>query len=149
MFLELFKKLDIELYSPRQKIEIMEWYLKNKISPDLLKVAHHYDYEHILHDGWYVRKMFIPAGDLVIGMVHKTAHMNYILQGKASVMSDHFMLTESDPLMFESLPETKKVVFAHTDVVYATTHKTNKTDLDEIMRDTVYESDLSWIKEVA
>ena len=149
MFLELFKKLDISLYTSRQKIEIVEWYLKNKIPKELTRGIPDYDYEHILQNGWYIRKIAIPKGDLVCGLVHKTTHDNFVLSGEVSIISDEFLFTAKSGAKFQSSKETKKMVYAHTDVVYATTHKTNKTNLDEIMKDTVYESDLSWIKELS
>lgn len=144
MFIELWKKLEIELYNNREKIEILEYYLKNHVIN--IKTKNDYDYEHIINPGMYMRKIHIPAGDLVIGQVHKTRHMNYILSGTATVVSDDFLFTGTGLRFFDSNAETKKAVYAHTDVTYMTKHLTDKTDLDEIQKDTVYDSDLSWIK---
>ncbi|MDO8969042.1 MAG: hypothetical protein Q7U74_00035 [Saprospiraceae bacterium] len=143
MLLDLVNRHELTTYSQRQRIEILEWSIKQL---DDAKGEFDYDYRHILHDGWYIRMMKIPAGDLVIGKVHKTRHMNYLLSGTASIVSDDIQIQATAQFSFESNINTKKAVFAHSDIIYATTHKTHKTDLNEIMKETVYESDLTWLE---
>ena len=143
MFIALFDQLGIAEYQNRQKIELLEWYLKQLPQA---KNMRDYDYIHTFADGVYTRTIHIPAGDLVIGYVHKTRHWNYLIKGHASIVCDDTLYDEHGPFCFESPAETKKAVYAHTDVIYATRHYTDKTNLDEIMQDTVYDSDLSWIE---
>jgi hypothetical protein len=77
--------------------------------------------------------MRIPAGTVIVGKIHKHAHLNILSQGTVCVMTE----TEGDrqltgPLTMVSPPGTKRAVYAVTDAVWTTIHLTNSTDLEEI-----------------
>jgi hypothetical protein len=77
--------------------------------------------------------MRIPAGTVIVGKIHKHAHLNILSQGTVCVMTE----TEGDrqltgPLTMVSPPGTKRAVYAITDAVWTTIHLTNSTDLEEI-----------------
>lgn len=149
MFTELIESIDVHgIISPSmsniQKIEVIEWYLKN--SDFQVKFAGEYDYEHIFQKGLYIRRLYIPAGDMVIGMLHNTFHINKIISGDGIVMNGNFITNVSSGFEFYSDAGDKKALVAITDIVYETQHVTNETDLEKIKADTVRDSDLSWIE---
>lgn len=88
--------------------------------------------EHYFSDGMYCRKVWRPAGTVVIGKVHKKDHFFMCVKGELLAWSETGMrhLKEGDVIC--SKPGTKRVTFALTDAIGLTVHKTDKTDLDAI-----------------
>jgi hypothetical protein len=87
-------------------------------------------------DGIYCRQVFMRAGLFVIGHEHRTRHLNAVMQGRVSVMIDGEIREIVGPCIFESCPGVRKVLFTHTDTVWATFHVTNERDpekLEEMM----------------
>ena len=80
----------------------------------------------------YAREIFIPAGTLIIGKIHRHAHVNVISQGECIVYTETGQNIFKAPLTFVSEPETKRAVLAVTDVIWTTIHVTSETDLDKI-----------------
>lgn len=87
---------------------------------------------HQFAPGAYARTIFIPAHTLVVGKIHKHAHLNMLVAGRVS------LATEEGPQQLEALKimtskaGTKRVVYTHTDTVWTTIHLTNETDLHKI-----------------
>ena len=93
---------------------------------------------HSFAPGVYVRQIFIPAGVLIVGKIHKHEHPNFLMKGKVSVLTESggVEILEA-PLQMISPAGTKRVVYAHTDTVWTTIHVTEKTDLVEIEEDII------------
>ena len=89
-------------------------------------VIHHFS------KGVYCREIHIPAGTLVVGKIHKTAHMNIISQGDISVRTQFGTERYKSPYTFRSEVGTQRAVYAHTDTVWTTIHPTELTDVDAI-----------------
>jgi hypothetical protein len=87
---------------------------------------------HQFAPGAYARTIFIPAQTLVVGKIHKHAHLNMLVAGRVS------LATEEGPQLLEALKVmtskagTKRVVYTHTDTIWTTIHLTNETDLQKI-----------------
>lgn len=82
-------------------------------------VRHHYS------ENVYVREFHMPAGHFVIGKKHKTRHLNILTHGSCSVWTPagyHQLNAINGPVTFESMAHVKKVVLAHTDIVWMTVH---------------------------
>jgi quercetin dioxygenase-like cupin family protein len=98
--------------------------------PDELKidppVTHHFA------PGQYARQMDIPAGTVIIGKIHKHAHVNVISKGTGYVATEFGKQAYAAPMTFISEPGTKRAVYAETDTVWTTVHVTNETDLVKI-----------------
>lgn len=88
--------------------------------------------KHHFAPGVYAREIFIPAGTVIIGKIHKHAHVNIISQGSASVMTEFGEMKIEAPCTFISQPGTKRAVLAITDVIWTTVHPTDETDLAKI-----------------
>ena len=87
---------------------------------------------HTFAPGSYARQLFIPEGALVVGKIHKHAHLNMLMTGIALVATEDGIQEYRAPYVFTSLPGTKRVVAALTDVIWVTVHVTEETDLDKI-----------------
>lgn len=88
--------------------------------------------KHHFAPGAYGREIFIPAGSLVVGKIHKHAHLNMLMKGRVSVATEEGVKHLEAPLTMVSPPGTKRVVYAHEDTVWVTVHLTNETDLEKI-----------------
>ena len=92
---------------------------------------------HYFADGMYCREVFRRAGVLVVGKVHKREHFYYVSCGTVLVASDTETKEVIGPMMIVSQPGTKRAVFAITDAMCLTVHRTDKTDLAEIEKELI------------
>lgn len=120
--------------------------IKNLIdSGDLLAVD--FPLKHHFAPGLYAREIFIPAGSVIVGKIHKHGHLNCISRGRVRVQTefgfDILDATES-PIVFISEPHTKRVVYAETDTIWTTYHPTIVcdvvTDLEKIEQEVIAKS---------
>lgn len=88
--------------------------------------------EHHFSPGMYMRKVFRPAGTLIVGKVHKEPHFFLCAMGEIVAWTEKGMITLRAGDVVESKPGTKRVTLAVTDAIGVTIHRTEKTDLDEI-----------------
>jgi len=88
--------------------------------------------EHSFSPGMYLRKVFRPAGTLIVGKVHKEPHFFLCAKGEIIAWTENGMKRLQAGDVVESKPGTKRVTLAVTDAIGITIHKTDKTDLDEI-----------------
>jgi len=87
---------------------------------------------HIFAPGNYAREMMIPKGTLIIGKIHKHAHLNIISKGRVHVATEFGPVSFEAPHTFVSEPGTKRAVYALEDTIWTTIHATDETDLDKI-----------------
>jgi len=88
--------------------------------------------EHHFSPGMYMRKVFRPAGTLIVGKVHKAPHFFICAAGEIIAWTETGMRHLKSGDVVESQPGTKRVTLALTDAVGITVHKTDNTDLDVI-----------------
>lgn len=97
------------------------------VGPESCPVRHHFA------PGSYAREMTLPAGLVVVGKIHKHAHINVISKGRVLVFTEQEGVLElAAPCTFVSSPGTKRVVAVQEETVWTTVHVTDKTDLAEI-----------------
>jgi hypothetical protein len=87
---------------------------------------------HHFAPGLYAREIFIPAGILIIGKIHRHAHVNTISKGHVVVATEFGMMEMKAPHSFISQPGVKRAVLALEDTIWTTYHPTDETDLDKI-----------------
>jgi len=80
----------------------------------------------------YGREMFLPAGNVVVGKIHKHAHLNIIAKGKVSVSTEEGPKEYTGPCVFTSYAGTKRAVNVIEDTIWITVHCTDKTELGAI-----------------
>jgi hypothetical protein len=88
--------------------------------------------------GQYAREFKLaafPWGDerqsVVIGKIHKHAHINIISKGRCTVYTEDGLMEIEAPMTFISTPGTKRVVVIHEDLVWTTVHS-NPNDETEM-----------------
>lgn len=82
--------------------------------------------------GLYMREIFMQAGLLVVGKMHRTEHFNIIIQGACTVLTDDGPKLFTAPCIFISKPGVKKVLYTHEDTRWLTTHVTEETDMEKL-----------------
>lgn len=87
--------------------------------------------EHVFIGGIYSRTIFIPAGALIAGRIHKYEHLSNISCGLVDVIEENVLTGEicrcsyQAPCQFSSSAGTKRMVYAHQDTVWTTYHNHN------------------------
>ena len=125
--LDMFKEVTVckpvsEL-SNREKIAYLVQEL-NKLDQADCPVTHHFA------PGVYIREIFMPAGTVVIGKIHKTEHFNILERGVCTIVHDDHTIEElRAPLTFVSKAGVQKVLYINEDTVWKTVHVTEETDL--------------------
>ena len=88
--------------------------------------------EHYFVPGMYCRRVFRPAGTLIVGKVHKHPHFFLCAKGEIIAWTEKGMKKLQAGDVVECQPGTKRVTLATQDSIGVTIHKTDKIDLDEI-----------------
>lgn len=95
---------------------------------------------HTFAPGSYARGIQLPAGILVVGKIHKHAHLNIVSRGLVTVVTE-FGRMEIDarehPVTFTSQPGAKRALYVHEETWWTTVHLTDSTDLAEIEREII------------
>lgn len=99
----------------------------DKLSPEDFPVQHHFA------PGQYAREMLIPENRVIVGKIHKHAHVNVLSMGRCLVFTEHTGVQELiAPYTFVSEAGAKRAVLTLEPVVWTTIHCTDKTNLADI-----------------
>lgn len=98
------------------EIQSLEAVMRDHPNQVTIKTTHHFT------EGIYAREIFIPAGVLLTGKMHRTAHLNIVSQGAIEVWTEEGMRLIRAPFAFVAQPGTKRVGLAHEDTVWTTVH---------------------------
>lgn len=88
--------------------------------------------KHHFLPGLYLREIFMPAGTIVIGKIHRTEHFNIIQQGSVTLLGDGTCQRLTAPCTFVSKPGVQKVLYIHEDCVWTTVHQTQETTMEAL-----------------
>ena len=129
-------KLSDEQVSNRKKIHVLQDTLESfdeelKTDPPL---------KHYFAPGMYAREIILPEGVVVVGKIHKHAHLNIISYGHVLVSTYEGFNEFIGPLTFTSAPGAKRAVYALKETMWTTIHLTEKTDLEEIEEEIIAKS---------
>jgi hypothetical protein len=92
---------------------------------------------HDFADGCYIRRIFNPAGLLLVTKIHKRTHPFFLMSGKMSVFTEDGVVHLEGPHHGITRAGTKRVIYTHTDCVFVTVHVTDSTDLSEIEEEVI------------
>lgn len=95
---------------------------------------------HHFAPGAYGREMLLKKGSIVVGKIHKHAHLNVLSQGDVLVVTEDGLRRLTAPATFVSKPGTKRCVYALAESVWTTVHVTTSTDLAEIEEEMIYKN---------
>lgn len=96
---------------------------------------------HYFSPGIYAREMFIPAGTVLTGAVHKTEHISLFV-GDITVLTDGGMQRLTGHHTFVSKPGAKRVGYAHADTWCTGFFATNETDISKLESELVEDAHL-------
>ena len=109
----------------------MEDYIKGMQGSDI-------EWVHRFVDGMYGREMFVPAGNLLTGAVHKQEHISIFLEGVLLVPDeDGNSKIIQAPAVEIGHPGMKRVGVALTDVRWITSHRTDARDVISAEEETI------------
>jgi hypothetical protein len=91
-----------------------------------LPIRHHFV------NGIYAREMFIAAGTVLTGAIHKTQHLCIVAEGSIHVEDEHGHKLLKAPAVFVSKPGDKRIGLAIENTTFITIHATDKTDITEL-----------------
>jgi hypothetical protein len=78
---------------------------------------------HNFAGGMYVREIFIPAGKLLTGKIHKHVHPNFLMEGDISIITeDGGLMRMQGPKSIISPAGCKRVILTHTPTWWITVH---------------------------
>lgn len=81
--------------------------------------------KHTFHGGMYCREVFRVAGALIVGKVHKKEHFYYVVHGTVLITTNDGAEEVTGPRLICSKPGTKRAVYAVTDALCVTFHRTD------------------------
>lgn len=103
---------------------------------------------HTFFGGMYCREVYRDAGVCIVGRVHKKEHFYYIVFGTVTITTDEGVQTITGPHLLCSRPGTKRAVFAETNALCMTIHKTDSQTPDEAEKELVeYDPDCMYTAE--
>lgn len=118
----------------RAFIADLEELMRTAGSPLDIPINHHFSHK------VYAREMKLPAGALIVGKIHKFENLNILSHGEVSVLSIDGVMRVKAPYTFVGSPGTKRVIYAHTDVVWTTIHGTHERCVDKIEEEFIAKS---------
>jgi quercetin dioxygenase-like cupin family protein len=88
--------------------------------------------QHDFLDGVYMRTVYMKAGLVVVGKIHKQEHVAIISKGSATVLTEHGVVEMKAPFIFKSPPGARRALRIHEDMVWTTVHRSDHTDLENL-----------------
>ena len=110
-----------------------------QVDPKSLVTRHHFA------SGIYMRELHIPAGMTTTGKIHKHACLNILAKGRRSTLVDGYVIEIAAPHIHLSPPGMKRVSYTYEDSVWITVHATNLTDIEEIERELVCDTEEEYL----
>lgn len=117
----------------KEKVMALQKAMLENVTPIELETKHRF------HGGMYMREVFRPAGCVIVGKVHKKEHFYIVLSGTVIITTDTGVTEVTGPYIFESVPGTKRAVFAKTDANCITIHVVESTTVEEVENELVEE----------
>lgn len=100
----------------------------------LLGGRNDYNVQHYFAEGLYGRVLTVDAGHSIVGKVHKSENLFAMIQGEMTIWTEQGMRCVAAGFVTVTKPGTKRVGWAHTEVVCMTVHAnpTNERDLAKL-----------------
>lgn len=127
---------ELETLTPRERVFALENSIKelpNAILPfPGRKEILGFPLKHHIARGMYVREIFMPAGHVVVGEIHKHEHLAIVCSGDISVYDENGLnrITGPYPVVFCSTPGIKRAIYMHTDCIFMTVHSITSDEND-------------------
>ena len=94
---------------------------------------------HRFTPGLYTRQMTMRPNCLATSKIHKSLHQFIISKGRASIWTEGEGVVHVEaPYHGITTPGTRRLIYAHTEVVWTTFHATTKTTPEEVEEDIIH-----------
>jgi len=113
-----------------------------------LPVTHHHvesSKDHVC-GGVYARELFIPAGTIAVGAIHKYPQLNIMSQGVIDLATPEGIFRIKAPYTVVSQPGVQRVLYAHEDTVWITIHGIDEKDTELIEKTVVCDSYCKYVE---
>ena len=115
----------------KDRVSALQQAMLENVTPIELETKHRF------HGGMYMREVFRPADCVIVGKVHKKEHFYIVLTGTVVITTDDGVVEVTGPYVFESVPGTKRAVYAKTDAVCITIHCVDSKTVEEVEKELV------------
>ncbi len=134
MEMELLVKPSIGISKSITREKIMEFESQLLADPCAVDIRKHCPAKHSFADGIYIREVFIPAGTLYTGKIHKQDHPRFLLQGELTIATEEGLQDYKAPCYLVTTTGTKRAGYCKKDAILVTVHAnpSNTRDLEEI-----------------
>ncbi|MBT7172642.1 MAG: hypothetical protein HN905_03205 [Candidatus Marinimicrobia bacterium] len=88
--------------------------------------------KHTFANGYYIREINTPAGQILITKIHKEEHPFFLMKGECSILTEDGPKRIKAPYYDITKPGTKRIIYIHSDVTWVTVHATDLKDIDKI-----------------
>lgn len=88
--------------------------------------------EHFFANGVYARQMYLPAGIVGVGKIHRFENICVVSKGKVRVTTDEGSEVITAPATFVGKAGVKRVLLAIEDTIWTTFHTSLDDDLEKI-----------------
>ena len=123
--------IDMNAVTTREDVERMQALLLERL-PYQPVTRHHF------HGGMYCREVWRCAGVMVVGNVHRKEHFYLIAQGTVLISGGgQEPKRVTGPALLLSMPGTKRAVYAETDTLCMTFHRTDATTVEDAEKELV------------
>lgn len=110
-------------------------------TPQSKELEEVYPLKQHLEGGLYTRELFMPAGNIVISMVHKQNHPSFLLKGKVSFLTDEGTVeTITAPHLIHTKEGAQRVLLVHEDTQWCCVYKTDAKTFEEAEADVYADS---------
>ena len=117
----------------RHKLDVLEQSMQEGIvTADLEEWDDEPFLEHYFIPGVYAREMTLPAGVAIVGKLHKHPRIVMVSAGECSFVSEFGSARVNAPYTAVIPAGSKTAIFAHTETVWTSIHRTDETDLVKI-----------------
>lgn len=123
----------------RDKVNLLEAEMAKQPQVSL-ECKHHFSY------GIYARELFIPAGIMLTGKIHKYPQLNILVKGKMRVLVGDEVKEVSAPFTVASEAGTKRIAIALEDCIWITIHGTHERDLEKIEETFIAQSEQEYLE---
>lgn len=95
-----------------------------------------FTHRHFFAPGVYLREIFMPAGSIFTGRIHKHEHLSIIHSGKVTTVTQDGVVTidvgpGDPPYVMVAPPGIKRALYMHTDVRWSCIHLNPTNERDE------------------
>lgn len=106
-------------------VELQDFIKENNIETKEMPVIHHFAPD------VYARQMDANAGDLVISRMHRTEHLNVLLKGSISILTEEGVQHLTAPMVMKSAIGSKRIGYFHEDSSWLTIHSNPENIVEE------------------